>query len=282
MEQNHEPLIKIGRFSQLCQMTKKTLRYYEKKELLVPAKKDELSGYRYYAVSQIEKGLILKQLSWADFSLKEMEKYLTFLKEKNQESAMGLLENKMKDIDEKYNHIRKVRDFLGDIMNKNHKELHIDQPEVKKVKMIRVLSMRTKGTYAKTIGTLIYTMLNYVKRHPNNELIRISGPSIFIAHDEEYKEQDADIEVCIPITGKVKPSNDIKIKYLPEIHVISVLHKGPYQKVGFAYEKILKYLNNQNLIAAGPSRELYLKTPEQIDSEDELLTEIQLPIENPD
>ena len=38
--------LKIGEFSRLMQVTVKTLRHYEQKELLVPDEVDEWTGYR--------------------------------------------------------------------------------------------------------------------------------------------------------------------------------------------------------------------------------------------
>ena len=40
--------LKIGEFSRLMQVTVKTLRHYEQKELLIPNEVDEWTGYRYY------------------------------------------------------------------------------------------------------------------------------------------------------------------------------------------------------------------------------------------
>ena len=41
--------LKIGEFSQMMQVTVKTLRHYEQKGLLLPDEVDEWTGYRYYS-----------------------------------------------------------------------------------------------------------------------------------------------------------------------------------------------------------------------------------------
>ena len=48
-----KPKLKIGEFSRLMQVTVKTLRHYEQKELLVPDEVDEWTGYRYYSITQL-------------------------------------------------------------------------------------------------------------------------------------------------------------------------------------------------------------------------------------
>jgi DNA-binding transcriptional MerR regulator len=48
--------ISIGRFSQITRLTQKALRLYDERGLLKPSIKDPVTGYRYYALSQIENG----------------------------------------------------------------------------------------------------------------------------------------------------------------------------------------------------------------------------------
>lgn len=69
----HDPMLKIGEFSQLAQVTVKTLHHYDQLDLLKPAHIDRSSGYRYYTVAQLprihrimalkELGLSLDQIS---------------------------------------------------------------------------------------------------------------------------------------------------------------------------------------------------------------------------
>jgi DNA-binding transcriptional MerR regulator len=49
--------IPIGRFSTVTRLTKKALRLYDKRELLVPKAKDNVTGYRYYTGDQIQRGV---------------------------------------------------------------------------------------------------------------------------------------------------------------------------------------------------------------------------------
>ena len=74
--------LKIGEFSQLMQVTVKTLRHYEQKGLLAPDEVDEWTGYRYYSIDQMQqlKALIARRnqlLDWrnARKEMKTMEKF---------------------------------------------------------------------------------------------------------------------------------------------------------------------------------------------------------------
>ena len=64
--------LKIGEFSQLMQVTVKTLRHYEQKGLLLPDEVDPWTGYRYYAVDQMQKLNSIRALQRLGFSLDEI------------------------------------------------------------------------------------------------------------------------------------------------------------------------------------------------------------------
>ena len=64
--------LKIGEFSRLMQVTVKTLRHYEQKELLIPNEVDEWTGYRYYSIGQMLKLNSIRNLQRLGFSLEEI------------------------------------------------------------------------------------------------------------------------------------------------------------------------------------------------------------------
>ena len=65
--------LKIGEFSQMMQVTVKTLRHYEQKGLLLPDEVDEWTGYRYYSINQMQKLQSIRDLQRLGFSLDEIK-----------------------------------------------------------------------------------------------------------------------------------------------------------------------------------------------------------------
>ena len=65
--------LKIGEFSELMQVTVKTLRHYEQKGLLVPDEVDEWTGYRYYSIDQMQQLKDIRDLQRLGFSLDEIK-----------------------------------------------------------------------------------------------------------------------------------------------------------------------------------------------------------------
>jgi effector-binding domain-containing protein len=99
-----------------------------------------------------------------------------------------------------------------------------------------------------------------------------------IYHDQEYRDEDADVEVALPIAGRITLDDpSIEVKNLPGGTFVSIIHTGPYQGVGKAHERIYAYVVEHGYVPDGPSRELYYSDPHEV-PEDQLMTEVQFPI----
>ena len=64
---------------------------------------------------------------------------------------------------------------------------------------------------------------------------------------------------------------------LPATRVVSLLHVGPYQTLGVAYERIKEYIVEQRLTRSGAPRETYLSPPDT--PADKVQTIIEFPID---
>ncbi len=56
-------MLTIGAFARACRLSPKALRLYDELELLRPARVDPHTGYRYYAVGQLEQARLV---AWGD------------------------------------------------------------------------------------------------------------------------------------------------------------------------------------------------------------------------
>ena len=64
-----EPLMRIGEIAAFFNVSVKAIRIYEKKGILVPAKIDNDTGYRYYTADQVQTLNALLELKTLVFSL---------------------------------------------------------------------------------------------------------------------------------------------------------------------------------------------------------------------
>ena len=89
-------------------------------------------------------------------------------------------------------------------------------------------------------------------------------------------------EVCLPIRSG-SDVDDIKVRKLEGGRLLSIMHRGPYEEVGTAYEQIMKYAKEHGLEVQAPCREIYIKGPGMIfkGNPKNYLTEVQMLVEKP-
>ena len=140
--------------------------------------------------------------------------------------------------------------------------------EEKTIQAVSVAAIRFKGCY-QDVGKQIKTLYQTVKN-------KAAGTPFCLYYDESYQEE-ADIDVCLPVTGVIA-KQEIVLKELPDVSVISTLHKGPYSGLNLAYKALLDYAKTHNLQLKTPSREFYHKGPGMIfrGNDKNYLTEVAL------
>ena len=69
-------MLSIGEFSKIYSVSAKTLRYYAEIGLILPSEINPETGYRYYAVEQLETMLLIIRLKSYNFSLEEIKQIL--------------------------------------------------------------------------------------------------------------------------------------------------------------------------------------------------------------
>ncbi len=94
----------------------------------------------------------------------------------------------------------------------------------------------------------------------------------------ENKETDADIEIALPVSGKISIEDPkMEIKTLPATKAVSAVCVGPYYEVEVAYNSVLSFVKENNLELFDLCGELYLNDTTEIPDE-ELLTETQIQV----
>ena len=269
--------IPITRFSIITRITPKALRYYDQVGLLVPAARDTLTGYRYYTADQLERGVRVKTLCSLGLSLEEVACYLDAEAKGDRDVVQALREKHLRRTRGEIARLQRIEALLKQ-SDKELIKMALSEPVIKDVPTLRVISKRDRGSYGETIGRLIGELCETLFRPDNQKnIVKMSGPCMAIYHDQEYKEKDADIEVAIPITGRIEVDEGMEVKNLPPVRVLAVVHKGSYETLHLTYKDLYEHMIKNGMEFAGPGRELYLSDPCKTAPE-ELLTEIQLPI----
>lgn len=266
----------IGEFSLITRLTVKALRFYEERGLLAPARK-EITGYRWYAFEQVPEGMLLRLLSDLGFGVQDMSEVL--LATRGEVDRARLDAAMARRLGEVESQLAELRSVQGRLENKDPLEVidvRNEEPTIKEVGPTRVVAKREKGTYQEAVPRLINEECALVLGQGGQA--RICGPPMAIYHDHEYKEKDADIEVALPVSGRLAVDQGFEVKNLPGGRVVSAMHKGAYGRVGETWARAFRYIGEKGLRPCGPGRELYISDP-RTTPEAELLTEVQVPVE---
>ena len=249
------------------------------KGLLIPEAKDPFTGYRYYTGDQIQRGIKIKYLSTLGFSVEEISMYLEAERSGDKETRDRIIGSKLKETEMELKRLQQVASLLDSDQYMELMKDKMSEPTIKEEPQTRIMSKREKGITKENWGRVIGELMGVIHMPENqSNHVKIVGPPITIYHDQEYTEEEGDLEIAIPITGKVTVNDpSIEVKNLPKRKVVSLVHKGSYETIGMAYKTLYEHITKNGLEMNGPMMDIYLNDPNTVEPED-ILTEIQAPV----
>ena len=141
--------------------------------------------------------------------------------------------------------------------------------EVRELAGELVASVRFRGTY-REIGDRFRSLATVVGPHG-------VGVPFALYWQEEYAPEQADIELCIPVT-RVLDDRRSTSRVVPAARCIVTVHRGPYDSIGESYSRAIRSMETAGQLLELPIRERYLRGPESGVDPRDFLTEIALPI----
>lgn len=260
----------IGDFSRISSISIKALRYYHECGILSPTRIDDESGYRYYDESCLEKSKIITQLKDLDFSLKEIKEIVD--NHIDDSELVDYMAKKAEEISRrirKYEEVeRRMREFIK-LQEETRSVNEGNGVVIKDLPDVIIASIRFRGRYEET-GKFFRKLFKSCG-------INVSGQPFSLYYDREYREEDADIEACVPVRREVN-KEEVKSRILKGGKAITIVYRGPYRDIGQSYKAIIDYMNNNNIVSQIPSREIYIKGPGVIlpGNPKKFITEIQM------
>jgi DNA-binding transcriptional MerR regulator/DNA gyrase inhibitor GyrI len=266
-------MFSIGEFSRLTQLPVKTLRFYHDEGLLIAAYVDPDTGYRYYGNDQVETARVIVYLRSLEFPLSEIK---SLLHTQGDGDFLNMLERQRSVIQARIKQLRAAAKSLDQfIATEKESRLMaqtVDQIQEKVLDPMLMAGIRTKGRYS-DCGPLFGRLGRSLGRH-------IAGHPFLLHFDNEYREDDADFEACMPIRA-TKTVEGSAVRELAGGRCVSLVHRGPYEQLGRSYAKVFEYVNQRKYKVLSPTREVYLKGPGMIfkGNPKNYLTEIQILID---
>lgn len=266
-------MFRIGEFSKLTKTTVKALRYYDEIDLLKPEFVDEETNYRFYTTIQLIK--LHKIQSFRQIGLSNNEIKLIM----SGHCIDLILEKRKSEIEDTISESNAQLSRIEFILQGKEEELIMNyQAILKELPECIVYSKRMTVPSYDSYFELIPAIGEEVSA-ANPELKFTVPEYCFIKYlDNEYKDKDINIEFCEAVQEIGKETGDIKFKKVESVSAVSVMHKGSYALLANAYVFAFKWIEDNGYIIGDSPRESYIDGIWNKESEDEWLTELQIPV----
>jgi DNA-binding transcriptional MerR regulator len=278
-------MFRIGDFSQLGQVSIRTLRLYDEMNLLKPAQIDKFTGYRYYTIEQLPRLNRILALKDLGLSLEQIGDLLK--RDLPPDQLRGMLMLKWAEIETQMQEMQQQLRRVAARLNQIEREGQPPQYEV----VLKSVEAQTIASCRRVVPDLSAMQDNRCEMYANlyqwlaEQQVEVRDPELAIYYNAEYVETDIDMELGTavnPLTQKVALAEEIMIRDLPAVETMaSVIHKGDMWDIGQAMVALYSWIGSHGYASAGPYRELHLFWRElEIETEQfkNIVVEMQIPI----
>ena len=263
-----------GEFAKLCGVNKRTLFHYDDIGLLRPAVTHE-NGYRYYSYHQLDVFYIIAVLKEMDVPLKEIK---AFLEGRTPQRMLGLSRQKIAEIGRKIEKLYIIRHLLEETIVLTNKGLHADckkivleEQEEETIIRSELLSEENVKDYVS--GTL--TFQNFENRTVSKDNSFVGS---MVSRENILSGNYGDKYYLFVKTAKRKPHSHSSITIKPKGLYAVAYHCGSYETIHEAYNRLLKYFEENNLQMGDFAYEEYLIDEVAAKSEDDYVTQITIKV----
>lgn len=244
----------IGKFSEICNIPVKTLRYYSDIGLLKPSYIDPITNYRYYDYDKIQimkKIMLLKSCQFSLVTIKEL------IGSSDQIQWKSMLEHKIDELEDQKKQMSRQIEEMNRLKIQIEKEASIipgpllSNCSIENRKEILVYTIREK-IKVKFIDKLVKNLFDRVYAFN----LVITGKLMAIFHERDLNQKEVDVELLLPI----KDTNKIDgCRILTSGTYACLTVKGPYSELEVGYEMLRNWIMEQNLTHVGKEIEVYEK-----------------------
>lgn len=262
-------MYRIGEFSELTKTTIKTLRYYEKEGLLIPAYVDNQTGYRFYETSQLPELAKIISLRQMGISINNIKNIL------NGSDLEEILKQRKQELETEISISNSQLLQINNLLEGKNMEKEVILKELPS--HIVYYKEGVIKNFEEIVKFILQSAGECKSANPN---IKCVEPDYcYISYlDGEYKETDIKIRYAQAVTEMGIPTETIKFEKLNPIKAACIYHKGSYSNLRESYSFLIKWVEENGYEIAEPIRERYIDGMWNKGSEDEWLTEIQIPI----
>src|SRR5262245_117951 len=277
-------MFRIGEFSKIAQVPGSLLRYYDQIGLLKPAHIDQWTGYRYYSAHQLPRLHRILALKELGLTLEQIARLVD--EEVATAEIRGMLALKKAQVEQA------VHQELARLRHIEARLQQIDAPNpstfdivLKAVPAQRYLCLREVLPNADAALSIMRELLQVL---PSRIRAGELGHFTTVVHSETLETDRLDIALGAVVTGtddvvvSLPVERVLQVQILPSIATMAtVVRVGGFEQSCRSYGTIGRWVEDNGYRLAGPGREVLIQPP-RMDQLDEMVTEIQFPVERSD
>ena len=267
-------LFSIGEVSKMFHLSAGSLRHYEALGILAPEYVDPQTNYRYYSARQFEILNTVRYLRALDMPLPQIADFLKnrdidVIEEKLLMQKHRVMQKKKeletveKKIDNRLSQIRDAQNSELDVI-----KLSLEPP----CRLIKIKnSTRLKSLEA------IETSVSKISESEDEPVVFL-GKVGFGISEENITNGIFDRYDCVFLVIEDEDNYSGEVENLPEALCVSVRFCGVHNDAALRYEQLTEYIKNNDLRAAGFSREITLVDYGMTNDTKKFVTEIKIPV----
>ena len=251
-------MFKIREFSRFTRVSVKMLRHYDDIGLLKPARVDDATGYRFYATDQLPRLNRIIALKDLGFGLDQIGNLLD--DNLSVDEMRGMLRLRRAQIEQQ---LQKEQTRLAQV---EARLAHIEHGETKAKRLYDVIVRDVPAQWFATLRQVvpdandIAALFDEAEDYVGQFRARDAACPMTLFHDEEYKDDWADVEVAVPVARQIPSTERIQVKEMAHQPAMAcVVYTGTYDQLVDALNAILIWVDKNNHSVCGPLREVYLR-----------------------
>ncbi|MGL5973409.1 MAG: MerR family transcriptional regulator [Oscillospiraceae bacterium] len=264
----------IGETAKLHNISKQSLIFYHKKNILIPSYVDNDTGYRYYSIKDmfiLDNILLLKNMY---VPLSDIKKYL---EKRDISLSYNIFNDQKKIIDKKIKNLIEINKKIDDKLSFiNSYDYNQDKsPSIEYLKKIHTISFNVDYPYSLKAVDILNKKLAYYMHNKKISFNYNFGVTIDINDLTDKNFLKHKTSFCI-LRTKIK---DEKYKEIMSNLYGVIYHKGSYNKIDTSYNNLISYIEKENHKICGDSVEFCIVDPGLEKNEENYITKIMIPIE---
>ncbi len=262
-----------GEFAKLCNVKKQTLIHYDEIGLLTPDIKNE-KGYRYYSYQQFEVFSVITLLKEFNMPLKEIKWFLT---NRSPMELIELFKEKTIELEKKIKNLHRVQKIIETKISLTEKAICMDDSQITLELQEGEQLFLSESILNSSDAEFLKSTSDFIDFCNENEFYTGFPIGTMISKENIIEGNHDDYSFLYTKVMEKHPAHTFYSK--PKGLYVVAYHKGSYKNISETYERILQFMESENLNLKSFAYEEYILDEVAVKGYEHYLTQIMVEVE---